>query len=38
MAAVIGLVRENDELSHIKLRVAKHNIYGNVEIFDLVEK
>lgn len=38
MATIIRLVNENDELSHLKLRVAKHNIYGNVEVSDLVGK
>ncbi|EPK6332392.1 DUF2971 domain-containing protein [Klebsiella pneumoniae] len=38
MATIIRLVNENDELSHLKLRVAKHNIYGNVEVSDLIEK
>ncbi len=38
MATIVRLVKENDELSHLKLRVATHDIYGNVEISDLVEK
>lgn len=36
MTNIIGLVRRNDALSHLKLRVAKHNIYGDIEVSDLV--
>ncbi len=32
---ITELVRKNKNLSHLKLRIAKHNIYGNIEISDL---
>ena len=35
-STITELVRKNENLSHIKLRIAKHNIYGNIEINDLV--
>ncbi|MFA0179197.1 DUF2971 domain-containing protein (plasmid) [Vibrio cyclitrophicus] len=35
-STITELVRKNENLSHLKLRVAKHNIYGNIEISDLV--
>lgn len=38
MATIVKLVKENDELSHLKLRVAIHDIFGNVVVTDLVEK
>lgn len=34
-SAITELVRKNENLSHLKLRVAKHNIYGNIEIKDI---
>lgn len=35
-STITELVRKNENLSHLKLRVAKHDIYGNIEITDLV--
>lgn len=35
---IITLVRKNENLSHVKLCVAKHDIYGNIEINDLTVK
>ena len=35
-STITELVRKNENLAHLKLRVAKHNIYGNIEISDLV--
>lgn len=34
-STITELVRKNENLSHLKLRVAKHNIYGDIEISDL---
>lgn len=34
-ATVLELVGKNPGLSHLKIRVAKHNIYGMVEVTDL---
>lgn len=36
--AIIELVRKNENLSHLKFRVAKHNIYGDIEVIDINEK
>ncbi|ELB2184877.1 TPA: DUF2971 domain-containing protein [Vibrio parahaemolyticus] len=33
---IIELVGKNENLSHLKLRVAKHNIFGKLEAVDLV--
>lgn len=33
---IIELVQKNEYLSHIKIRVAKHNIFGEIEIANLV--
>ncbi|MGP1150195.1 DUF2971 domain-containing protein [Serratia sp. CY49633] len=34
-ATVLELVGKNPSLSHLKIRVAKHNIYGMIEVTDL---
>jgi hypothetical protein len=35
-STITELVRQNENLSHLKLRVAKHTIYNKIEISDLV--
>ncbi|AVE51878.1 DUF2971 domain-containing protein [Serratia marcescens] len=37
-STIIESVRKNANLSHLKLRVAKHDIYGNIEVTDLSEE
>lgn len=33
---ILKMVKNNNELSHIKFRIARHNIYGDIEISDYV--
>ncbi len=32
---IIQLLKANPELSHVKLKVAKHTIFGNIEVVDI---
>jgi hypothetical protein len=34
--SIIDLVKNNQKLSHVKIRAAKHNIFGKIEISDIV--
>lgn len=35
-STIAELVKKNEKLSHLKLRVAKHNIYGDIEVSGLI--